>query len=89
MWSKPSEISNYKFNGFEISFGYAQNVRKTMTVNPTVAVDSWKKSEGHNNVIIQQGAFKNTSMKAMGAGVYKGYACVWFGQQADTYPAPA
>ncbi|CAF1261507.1 unnamed protein product [Didymodactylos carnosus] len=89
MWSKPSEISNYKFNGFEISFGYAQNVRKTMTVDPTVAVNSWKNSPGHNDVMIQQGSFASTPMKAMGVGVYKGYACVWFGQQLDTYPAPS
>ncbi|CAF3789029.1 unnamed protein product, partial [Rotaria sordida] len=89
MWSKPSEISNYKFNGFEISFGYAQNVRKTMTISPTEAFNSWKNSPGHNGVMIQLGTFQNTPMKAMGVGVYKGYACVWFGQQIDTYPAPS
>lgn len=89
MWSKPSEISNYKFNGFEISFGYSHPVRQTMTITAQQAVNSWKNSPGHNSVMIQQGAFLNTPMKAMGVGVFKGYACVWFGQQLDTYPAPA
>lgn len=89
MWSKPSEISNYKFNGFEISHGFSKSARKTMSVNPVDAVNGWKKSEGHNNVMIQRGAFQNTAMKAMGVGVYKGYACVWFGQQVDTYPPPS
>ena len=88
MWSKPSEISNYKFNGYEISFGYGKDVRKTVTMDPDEAVRGWKNSPGHNSVMIQQSAFSNTPMKAMGVGVYKGYACVWFGQELDTYPAP-
>ncbi len=69
MWNKPSEISNYNFNGYEISYGYAQNARKTATVNPVDAVNSWKNSKGHNDVIIQQGAFQNTQMTSMGVGV--------------------
>ncbi|CAF3602572.1 unnamed protein product [Rotaria sp. Silwood1] len=89
MWSKPSEISNYKFNGFEISLSYAKNIRQTMSVNPTEAVNTWKNSPGHNNVILQIGTFQHTLMKVMGVGIYKGYACVWFGQQLDIYPAPA
>lgn len=89
MWSKPSEISNYKFYGYEISYGYPHPARKTMTINPTDAVNAWKNSPGHNGVMIQQGTFSNAPMKAMGVGVYKGYACVWFGQQLDTYPAPS
>lgn len=40
--------------------------------------------------MIEQGAFSNVQLKAMGVGVYyKGYAGVWFGQQIDTYPAPS
>ncbi|CAF3565177.1 unnamed protein product [Rotaria sp. Silwood1] len=88
MWSKPSEISNYKFNGYEISHGYDHNARQSMTVEPRKAVDGWKQSPGHNGVIIQKGTFKNTPMKTMGVGVYKGYACVWFGEKLDTFPAP-
>ncbi|CAF4607031.1 unnamed protein product [Rotaria socialis] len=88
MWSKPSEISNYKFNGFEISFGYEKNVRKTMTLDPNRVVESWKNSPGHNDVMVQGGGFSHMPMKAMGAGVYRGYACVWFGHELDTYSAP-
>ncbi|CAF3919757.1 unnamed protein product, partial [Rotaria sp. Silwood1] len=89
MWSKPSEISNYKFNGFEISFGPSNRLRETSTVNPTEAVNCWKNSPGHNAVMVQQGIFHHPPMKAMGVGVYKGYACVWFGQEKDTFPAPS
>ncbi|CAF1121428.1 unnamed protein product [Rotaria sordida] len=89
MWSKPSEISNYKGAGYEISMGYGHNVRKIMTMDPNATVDGWKRSSGHNAVMIQQGAFSTMQIKVMGAGVYKGYACVWFGEELDTYPAPA
>ncbi|CAF3807689.1 unnamed protein product [Rotaria sp. Silwood1] len=89
MWSKPSEISNYKFDGFEISFGPSKRLRETSTVNPTEAVNCWKNSPGHNAVMVQQGIFHHPPMKAMGVGVYKGYACVWFGQEKDTFPAPS
>ncbi|CAF1293035.1 unnamed protein product [Rotaria sp. Silwood1] len=40
MWSKPSETSNYKFHGFEISSGHSGSLRKTTTVNPTEALNS-------------------------------------------------
>lgn len=86
MWSKPSEISNYKSEGFEISYGLEPNVRKTMIIIPDEVVNRWKSNPEHNNVIIQQGGW--IPMEAMGVGVYKGYACAWFGQQLDKYPAP-
>jgi hypothetical protein len=89
MWIKPYEISNYKSGGYEISVGYGHDARKTMTMDPKRVVDGWKRSAGYNNVMIQRGGFSGTPMKAMGVGVYKGYACAWFGQQLDTYPAPA
>ncbi|CAF0758619.1 unnamed protein product [Adineta steineri] len=89
MWSKPTEISNYKFNGFEISFGHLHPLRKTSSVTPTEAVNSWKSSSGHNAVMIQQGIWQHPPMKAMGVGVYKGYACTWFGQEKDTFPTPS
>ncbi|CAF3805411.1 unnamed protein product [Rotaria sp. Silwood1] len=40
MWSKPYEIRNFKFHGFEISFGHSGSLRKTTTVNPTEALNS-------------------------------------------------
>ncbi|CAF0947352.1 unnamed protein product [Rotaria sordida] len=86
MWSKPSEISNYKSAGYEIS--YAIGNRKTSTVDPTYALNAWKASSGHNDVIVQQGIWKDFPMKALGVGIYKGYACAWFGFEEDTYPPP-
>lgn len=85
MWSKPSEIINYKFHGYEISGGFGHDARKTATIDPDGTVNGWKNSPGHNNVMIQRGW---APLKAMGVGVYKGYACAWFGAELDTYRAP-
>ncbi|CAF1396704.1 unnamed protein product [Rotaria sordida] len=86
MWSKPSEISNYKSNGFEIAAKTGN--RKTSTIKPISALNGWKASPNHNDVIVQQSVWKDAPMKALGVGIYKGYACAWFGRQEDTYPPP-
>ncbi|UJR06849.1 hypothetical protein I4U23_011138 [Adineta vaga] len=86
MWSKPSEISNYKYDGYENSHGYGHDARKTMAIDPYRAVHGWKNSPGHNNLMIQRGGWG--PMKVMGVGVYKGIANVWFGEHLDTFPAP-
>ena len=83
MWSKPSELTSYKSEGFEISHGYVGNARKTTETTPKVALDGWKKSEGHNNVIVEKNAWKGTNFQALGVGMYKGYACCWFGKPKD------
>ncbi|CAF3362897.1 unnamed protein product [Rotaria socialis] len=88
MWSKPSEISNYKYYGFEIAYGFGDYRDRDRTVDPVQSVNAWKNSPAHKDVIIQRGAFQNMPMKAMGVGIYKGFACVWFGQYLDTFPRP-
>ena len=86
MWSKPLEISNYKSEGFEISYVLEPDIRNTTGVIADEVVNRWKVSPEQNNVIIQKGGW--VPMKAMGVGVYKGYACIWFGQEEDIYPDP-
>jgi uncharacterized protein YkwD len=51
-----------------------------MTAN--YALESWKESSGHNAVIINQGIWKN-QWNAIGVGVFKGFAVVWFGNEID------
>ena len=78
MWDKPRELTNYKGNGFEISSGASG-----FNMNAEAALKSWKGSSGHNNVIISHGMWKNPPWKAIGVGIYGGYAHVWFGHAAD------
>ena len=76
MWNKPRELTNYKDNGYEI-VNYATNA------TPKIALDSWKKSSGHNQVIINEGVWKKATWNAIGIGIKDGYACVWFGKTLD------
>jgi uncharacterized protein YkwD len=77
MWQKPNEISGYEGNGFEIAHWHSHEAR------PATAVEGWKKSKGHHEVIANLGIWKNQVWKAMGVGIYGQYAVVWFGTLPD------
>ena len=75
MRSKPSERTSSPGSGFEISSRYS------LSMTPDVALDSWKGSQGHNDVMTTQGMWSD--LKTMGVGIDGKYAHVWFGQDAD------
>ncbi|GIV36643.1 MAG: hypothetical protein KatS3mg032_1022 [Cyclobacteriaceae bacterium] len=78
MWNKPRELTGYTGDGFEIAYFHSGGA----TAN--AALESWKKSEGHHNVIINRGIWQRISWKAMGVGINQRYAVVWFGFEADS-----
>ena len=71
MWSKPAEISEYKDDGFEIAY------INTYNLTAKSALDGWKGSKLHNDVIIGTGFWSN--LKVMGVGIDGDYSFVWFG----------
>lgn len=77
MWNKPREITNnvYNSNGYEISYWISTSA------TPQGALDGWKNSAAHRQVILQQNGWPN--WQAMGVGMRDGYAVVWFGQITD------
>ncbi len=77
MWNKPEELTNYPGNGFECSHW------TSATAGPGEALSGWKRSRGHNAVIISKGMWKSHPWKSMGVGIYGHYAVVWFGEQTD------
>lgn len=79
MWSKPSEISAgaYSAPGFEISAG-----APGFAMNPAQALGQWQRSRAHNAVILEQGIW-NRPWRAMGVGIYGGYAVAWFGREPE------
>ncbi|HCA83339.1 MAG TPA: CAP domain-containing protein [Flavobacteriales bacterium] len=81
MWNKPKELSNYPGYGYEIS----ANSGGTMTAK--TALDVWKKSSSHNSVIINSGQWKK-KWNAIGIGISKNYAVVWFGNETDPDGVP-
>jgi uncharacterized protein YkwD len=78
MWHKPRELTSYKGYGYEISYG-----SYGASVNEEGALKGWKESSGHNAVIINQGIWADNNWKAIGVGITKGYAVVWFGEELD------
>jgi len=80
MWAKPSEITGnvYSAPGYEIAyFGGAGTT-------PQGALAAWQGSSGHNDVILNQGIWASRDpWPAMGAGIFGGYAVVWFGDMTD------
>lgn len=77
MWSKPSELTNYKSNGYEIAYESSNGA------SPNEALAGWKSSPGHNNVILEKGVFNKIGWKAIGIAIKGDYAVVWFGEEED------
>ncbi len=76
MWNKPKELTNYQGDGFEIA-AFATNM------SAQVAIDGWKGSKGHNEVMINRGTWKKMNWQAVGVGISGDYAVIWFGIVAD------
>lgn len=80
MWDKPRELTDYTGSGFEIAVG-GSGYNETIT--PEMALSVWKKSPGHNAVIINSGTWKKSEWKAIGIGLYGSRGVVWFGKVTD------
>ena len=77
MWNKPREISGYEGNGYEIAY------YSSAGANAEEGLEGWKKSPGHNPVIVNLGTWKDTEWKAIGIGIFGEYGVVWFGEIDD------
>jgi len=79
MWDKPRELTSYPGNGYENAHGGSGGYQATATS----ALEGWKRSSAHNAVILNQGTWHKRPWKALGVGIYKGYAVLWFGEESD------
>ena len=77
MWNKPREIAGYESDGFEIAFWSSDGAEAAESL------EGWKKSAGHNPVIVNSGTWEKAKWEAIGIGIYGNYAVVWFGGLAD------
>lgn len=77
MWNKPQEIAGYQGHGYEIAYYSSSGA------NAEGGIEGWKKSKGHNPLLINSGIWKEVTWNAIGVGIYREYAIVWFGQVAD------
>jgi hypothetical protein len=88
MWNKPRELTNYPGDGYEISF-YSTYKYTSPAAFAKDILDGWKKSPGHNDVIMNKKIWKNEHWQAIGIGIYGEYADVWFGREKDAAGEPA
>lgn len=79
MWNKPAEITAgaYPGQGFEI---WAWRSGR-MTVD--FALEGWKGSGPHHQVLVNQGPWASVRWRAMGAALSEHHAVVWFGMEPD------
>ncbi len=87
MWDKPAEIAGYPGMGFEILYG-----ANGAAVTAAEALQAWQADGPHNDVIVNQGVWKDINWQAVGVWVQDGWAAVWFGVAVDpgaTQPAAA
>jgi uncharacterized protein YkwD len=81
MWAKPGELTNYNHSAYEIAFWTDEPLSPLSFA--VEAVKGWRRSKGHNEVIINAGDWKDLDWNAMGVGYSNGYAVVWFGAIPD------
>lgn len=83
MWLKPSEMTNYKGYGYECAYSVDWG-----DVGAEDALNTWKKSTPHNNVITNKSIWSTSKWNALGVGIYKNYATIWFGEDKDEENTP-
>lgn len=75
MWSKPSELTDYTDQGYEISCWH------TAGMTPKLALTLWKGSSSHKALLLSDGIWD--TLTCMGVAVQGEYAHIWFGIEAD------
>ncbi len=90
MWNAPTRVGTpYNSNGYEITTGqWGAGGITNYNISATEALNNWKGSAPHNEVITNTGIWANIEWKAIGIGMYKGIAHVWFGEMADPLGEP-
>jgi len=86
MWGKPKELTNYSGIGYEIAF--FSTYPADLANQAEASLKGWKKSKGHNSIIINRGQWKKAKWKSLGIGIYGDYVVAWFGQENDPEGKP-
>lgn len=77
VFASPQRLkTNYSGNGYENLY---RNLGGNAT--PALALEAWKKSTMHNNLILNLDVWKDTKFDAFGVAVSGNYAAIWFGSK--------
>lgn len=79
MWNKPRQITANIYR----SEGYENAAWSGGGISAASALQLWKNSSAHNQVILNQGGWSGLTWRALGVGVSAHGAVLWFGTLAD------
>ncbi|MCZ4409531.1 CAP domain-containing protein [Cryomorphaceae bacterium 1068] len=88
MWKKPSEITDYEGDGYEIVAFWQAGEDPSQEIDHETALRMWLDSPGHSNVILNEISFSKVEWNAIGIAISGNYASVWFGVEKDSAPPP-
>jgi len=88
MWKKPSEITDYEGDGYEIVAFWMSGEDSSREIAPNKALQMWLDSPGHSNVILNKMSFSQVEWSAIGVAISGNYASVWFGVEKDESDPP-
>lgn len=88
MWKKPSELTDYEGDGYEIVAFWMSGAEPNKEISPETALKMWLNSPGHSQVIFNKKTFAKVEWNAVGIAISGNYASVWFGVEKDQAPPP-
>ncbi len=77
MLNKPQEFTSYTGFAYEIVYWENKNA------NADKAFDQWRETSASRSLMTNFKEWENYTWNALGVGIYKGFAIVWFGEQED------
>lgn len=80
--NKPKELTTYSGEGHELVYWDSEEL------HPDTVFHFWSSVEQARDVLLNEKKWSFFSWKAMGVGMFKGYACVWLGEALDEEPEP-
>ena len=79
MWDKPKEITGGRYQGAGFEIWAWRSGQMTLEF----ALEGWKSSALHHDVLVNKGPWSKVTWRAAGAAVSQHYAVVWFGMDPD------
>lgn len=83
MWNAPQLLqTGYKGRGYENAWGSPNRERSSDVAR---VLESWKENgDGpHDDVILAKKAWQKRPWRALGIGMYRGFAVMWVGEEVD------
>jgi hypothetical protein len=81
--NKPAELAKYPGESHELCYWDSEQL------HPDTVFNFWLSIDQARELLLNEKKWNLNYWKAIGIGLYKGYACVWVGEVRDTLPEPS